>query len=913
MNESPSDRFRRIDALFDKALDLEPEEQRAFLDRACESDADLRRAVLDLLEAHRESADFLEVAAEGLHASLLEDPESLPPDDAAPDRVGPFRVVRLIGRGGMGAVYLGEREDGQFRQRVALKRIRHAWAGEDLVRRFLEERRILALLESPLIARLIDGGVTADGMPYFAMEYVEGEPIDRHCDRHHLTVEQRLELFSVVCEGVQYAHQRLVVHRDLKPSNILVDDDGNLKLLDFGIAKLLDRLDGPEERPLTSTGIYPMTPEFAAPEQVRGLPISTAADVYALGVLLYWLLAGRRPYEVGGRSPGEVERVVCHVEPPDPSATFGPGREESDRDERARARGTTADRLRRRLRGDLDLIVRKAMRKEPERRYASPAALQEDLQRFLEGRPVLARPDSAAYRLRKFVRRNRVPVAAAAVALVALGAATAFSTAQMREATRQRDAARYDARRSQATADVQSVVLSDTRGPDGRPLTAVEQIRLAQRMIMRRFRGEPGLAVELLTELSGRLYEVGDREEQRRMLTDARALAVAAELPSRLALVDCQISASLAYDDQLDSARTMLAEARRGLDRATDDATEAAIECQDTEGMLLVAEGRPDSGVAILRRAVATAEGDRVASLRLQVLNDLASSLRVIDRTREAATYQRRIVAELDSTGFSGTEILSNVATFLTSSLGELGELATLDSLIAHLVLERQEIVGAGGEGSTLAFLYGWGKLRLGQLDSADLWIGRAMRDTTQGAGGIAWYLPPAVTQLRLEQHRLDEAKQAFGALPSGTYSRRVNAAWLGAWIRREERDPFASRALEDSLRAISADGLRPALALPLLTAAEWRLEDGDAAAADSLAALARTAAAVDSLALTRSGWVGRAEVIRARARLAVGDTAGAREAAARALPALENAFGPASVRAARARAMRDSLSAPTG
>ena len=220
--------------------------------------------------------------------------------------------------------------------------------------------------------------------------------------------------------------------------------------------------------------------------------------------------------------------------------------------------------------------------------------------------------------------------------------------------------------------------------------------------------------------------------------------------------------------------------------------------------------------------------------------------------------------------------------------------------------------MGAGGEGSTLAFLHGWGKLRLGQLDSADLWIGRAMRDTTQGAGGIAWYLPPALTQLRLEQHRLDEAKEAFGALPSGTYGRRVNAAWLGAWIRREERDPLASRALEDSLRAISADGLRPALALPLLTAAEWRLEDGDAAAADSLAALARTAAAVDSLALTRSGWVGRAEMIRARARLAVGDTAGAREAAARALPALENAFGPASVRAARARAMRDSLAAPS-
>jgi hypothetical protein len=292
----------------------------------------------------------------------------------------------------------------------------------------------------------------------------------------------------------------------------------------------------------------------------------------------------------------------------------------------------------------------------------------------------------------------------------------------------------------------------------------------------------------------------------------------------------------------------------------------------------------------------------------LQILNDLASALRAVGRTREAADYQRRVLAELDSTGFAGTEILSNVAAFLVSSLNELGELTLMDSLVRHLVLERQEVNGPDGEGSELAFFYGLGKLRLGQLDSAEYWVDRARRDTTQGAGGLVWYLPPILAQLRLEQHRLEEARAAFRDLPTGTFTRRVNAAWLGAWLRREDGDPVAADALEDSLRVLSADGLRPVLALPLLTAAEWRLAAGDAHAADSLAGLARSAAAVDSLALARSAWAGRAELIRARAVLALGDTAGARAAADHAIHALENAYGPVDERAALARALRDSL-----
>ena len=395
-----------MDALFDAALDLPAGEQAAFVARECGDDEGLCAEVLELIRAYQHES-FLESPAARIAAPLLEATKG--PGASVPDRIGPFRVVREIGRGGMGRVYLGERADGQFEQRVAIKLIQHATPG--VLRRFVEERRILALLEHPGIARLVDGGLTAAGLPYFAMELVEGEPIDRYCEARDLTVDQRLALFAGVCDAVGYAHQRLVIHRDLKPSNILVTADGQVKLLDFGIAKLL----GPSDRDdMTRTGFLIMTPEFAAPEQIRGAPVSTATDVYSLGVLLYLLLTGGRPYDLRGRSPAEVERIVCVDLPTRPSSKVLP----------VVGRG---------LRGDLDLIVMTALQKEEGRRYQSPAALAEDLRRFRQGRPILARPDSARYRLDKFLRRNRTTVATAAVAVAALVGATAFSVVQMRD------------------------------------------------------------------------------------------------------------------------------------------------------------------------------------------------------------------------------------------------------------------------------------------------------------------------------------------------------------------------------------------------------------------------------------------------------------------------------------------------
>ena len=396
MSTSTNDRFRRADLLFDAVLDIPTADQPAFIDQACGDDTLLRAEVLQLLRAHHRTSSVLDSPALRLSPLLLEGDEGA----STPEHIGPFRIVRAIGEGGMGQVFLGERADGQFEQRVAIKLIRHPAPG--LVRRFLEERRILALLEHTNIARLVDGGLTTDGLPYFAMEFVDGEPIDTYCASRNLPLDERLVLFEKVCDAVSYAHQHLIIHRDLKPKNILVTPNGDVKLLDFGIAKLLDT----SRRDETWTGIRIMTPECAAPEQLLGDPISTATDVYALGVLLYTLVAGIRPYELRDKTAGEVQRIICLDNPPPPS-TRAP------------------DSMKRRIRGDLDLIVMTAMQKDADRRYHSPAALSLDVQHFRQGHAIDARPASARYRLSKFVARHRAGVSfAAAILLASIGGAT---------------------------------------------------------------------------------------------------------------------------------------------------------------------------------------------------------------------------------------------------------------------------------------------------------------------------------------------------------------------------------------------------------------------------------------------------------------------------------------------------------
>ncbi len=399
-------RLERIERLFHEALERAPHEFADFLSKACAEDATLRHEVESLLDSYREDENFLQAPVSAQSVAALAD-HAINQAEASivGERVGPYRVIRELGRGGMGAVYLAERADGQFEQQVAIKILKRGLDTEQVLRRFRRERQILADLSHPNIARLLDGGMTNDGRPYLVMEYIAGQPIDDYADTHQLSIEERLKLFGAVCAAVQYAHEHRVIHRDLKPGNILIMEEGTPKLLDFGIAKLLD---AEQSATPTPTALRVMTPEYASPEQLRGLHSAAASDVYSLGVVLYELLSGQRPYSFQSRLPREVLQTIQAADPLKPSVSAKRGAIRDRTPEAiAHARCTTPEELQRKLRGELDNIVLMALRKEPERRYVTVELFAEDVRRYLAGLVVVARKDTLGYRGVKFFKRHR--------------------------------------------------------------------------------------------------------------------------------------------------------------------------------------------------------------------------------------------------------------------------------------------------------------------------------------------------------------------------------------------------------------------------------------------------------------------------------------------------------------------------
>ncbi len=863
------DRWRELQALVDRALELPAHERASWLEEL-RARSPVLAAELTAFLAGEDAADQRGFLASPLTMSL------------AGQQIGAYTLERPLGQGGMGSVWLARRTDGRFEGRAAVKLMNLALLSPTGQERFRREGTVLARLTHPGIARLLDAGVAPSGQPYLVIEYVDGERIDAFADARGLSREQRIGLVLQVLDAVGHAHANLIVHRDIKPSNILVTADGTVKLLDFGIAKLLEGEGGEERTALTADG-RAFTPDYAAPEQVRGEIVTTAADVYASGVLLYLLLSGRHPTTAPSATPAEAVRAILETEP---------------------------DRL---GLGDLDTIIAKALRKAPGERYQTAAALADDLRRYLRQEPVSARPDSLAYRARKFVRRHRTAVAAAVAIVAVLVGATVFSLRQMQHAREQRDSAVRAARRAMAMSALQGVLAGDSRDPDGRPLPPAQRIALAEGVLVRQFRGEPWLVAEVMVDLSTRFYELGDRESERRMLARAGTIAREENLPGQLALANCTRATSFWYDDQLDSARRDLAEGKTALTRAgvsADRVTRAR--CLEAEGKLLQAKGSGDLAVALLTRAVALMENDTSGPGRLGIMIALAEVLRLNGRQREAIPYHQRVLAELEAAGYGETEAFPNVATFLAGTLADLGELAAIDSAFGGVIRKRESVHGAARVPLLLAFLYGQNKLRLGELDSADFWIARAMRDSTLDAGLMSRWGPAALAELRLDQGRLAEARASIARLPSGTRGRQATGAMLRARLLRAQGDRgAASRVLEGELAALYRDGEKPLqlFTLPLVTAGEWRLLAGDAPGADSLARLGRTAAALDSLAWSRSALVGRAELLLARALRAQGDAPAARESAQRASVTLANGYGPSNRWAQAARLLLDSLS----
>jgi eukaryotic-like serine/threonine-protein kinase len=416
------ERWQQIKELFGAVLERSPDQRGAFLQQACGPDESLRAEVESLLAEEQTVA-----TSAGSMATSTPQPALAIEDSMIGRRLGAYEIIRRIGQGGMAAVYLAGRADDQYRKQVAIKLVTLGFDNQEILRRFRNERQTLAALDHPNIVKLLDGGTTAEGVPYLVMDYVEGVTIDDYCDEHKLSISDRLRLFCSVCAAVQYAHQTGVIHRDLKPSNILVTADGAPKLLDFGIAKVLNPDLSSGTLQLTQLGMRPLTPAYASPEQVRGEVISYASDVYTLGVVLYELLTGHHPYRLKRHTPKEIERVICEMDPERPSAAVSRVNTETAPDGASstitpelvsQTREGEPEKLRRSLRGDLDNIVLRALQKEPQRRYASVKEFSSDIGRHLEHRPVKARKSTLAYRVSKFVKRYKSEVAAAPMVLL---------------------------------------------------------------------------------------------------------------------------------------------------------------------------------------------------------------------------------------------------------------------------------------------------------------------------------------------------------------------------------------------------------------------------------------------------------------------------------------------------------------
>ncbi len=689
-----SARWQHVKRVLEEALGRPPGlERERFLDAACAEDDALRAEVVSLIEADAEADSFLYTGAIALpevEARLFQSDE----------RLGPYRVTGEIGRGGMGTVYRAVRDDAQYTREVALKIIRPGLYTEAVTARFLTERQILATLEHPNIARLYDGGVTEDGRPYFVMEYVQGQPLDTYCDEKRLSIRERLRLFAEVARTVAYAHAKLVVHRDLKPSNILVVENGpegrpSVKLLDFGVAKLLREEDAAAAAPVTQTGLQLMTPEYAAPEQVRGEAISTATDVYALGVLLYELLTGRRPYRFGARTPSQIERVICEVAPTRPSTvvtakTSAPAADEDadapTAEALSRARRTEAGRLRRTLRGDLDTIVLKALRKEPERRYASAEGFAEDVERYLAGLPVAARKDTVRYRAAKFVKRHRWGVALAVLVALLLVGYAATVTRYAQEVARERDRAQTEAAKAEQTAAFLAGLFqrTDPTAPEGRAeMTVRAVLDEGAARIRTDLADQPLVQAEMMETIGGVYTNLGLYPEAEPLLREALAQRRRVLGPGDpgAASVLTRLGYMLFRQGRFEESDAAYREALALLDEAgTEARPEDRISALNDFALLQSERGQPSEAEALYREALSLTRASGDSSVTT-LIHNLAIALQDQNKFDAALPLHREALARFQEEHGGAHPDVANAMARLAFTLQRKGDEAAAESL----------------------------------------------------------------------------------------------------------------------------------------------------------------------------------------------------------------------------------------
>jgi serine/threonine-protein kinase len=810
-----------VEALFEQAMDLSGSEQQAFLADACGDDPELAAYIRSLLSRSVDDdtaiADIIDGAVRGFEAET-----GRRSADRSGERIGRYRLVRRIGAGGMAVVYLADRADDQYEQRVAIKLVSHRVVDPAIDERTRFERQILATLDHPNIARLLDGGTTEDGLPYIVMEHIDGVPVDVYCDRRRLSLDERIDLFERICSAVHYAHQNLIVHRDIKPSNILVTDDGIPKLLDFGIAKQIDAHGMPTDG-LTRDGFAMMTPENATPEQLLGNPVTTATDVYALGVLLYRLLTGYAPLPIRGRPPAEFARIICNTPAEPPSRLVARQLSSAEADDRNKlvsrsdARQTTPERLIRRLRGDIDNILLVALRKEPERRYRSVNQFAEDLRLHRQSQPVIARPDTWSYRTGKFIRRHYAGVASSALLVGVIVAFSALTWVQNQQIRRERDTAR------EVSQFLEEIFMEpDPARSRGLDITAKEILANGADKLRRQLADRPQIQAAMM-ETIGRVYfNLGEYDSSVDMHSESLRLreSVLGEDHVLVAQSQNELAETLIRQGEYGRAAELLTSAMRINESTFDGDSKALAQNLHNLAELQLAEGRLDAAESAARRSIAIhstasagspleyAEATALLARILQVKGDLGQTEKLL---REAIAILRDNVAD-DHPLMA--YYLQNLGVLLRSRGNLVEAEATLNESIdiKRRVLGREHDSLAG----TLVIL-GALQHQVGDFEQAEASLRSALDIHRSARGAEHPFVAYDMTSLGMLLHdsgRLDEAEAVLrGALDIYEASLDRHHQYIGSTLTE--------------LGAVLNTRGYPELALPLLKrAAEIRARD---------------------------------------------------------------------------------------
>jgi tetratricopeptide (TPR) repeat protein len=861
-----------VEPYLDQALDLSVPDRRQFLERLAVDQPDIAAALHELL------IERDELEAKG----FLERPVEVPVETALiGEQIGPYTIEALIGRGGMGEVWRAFRSDGRFEGKCAIKFLDSYAASPSALDRFRREGRLLARLSHPHIARLIDAGVTSSGRPYLVLEYVDGERIDRYCDSRSLGIDARVHLLLGVLSALAHAHSNLIVHRDIKPSNVLVTADGVVKLLDFGIAKLLNpEADSAGLSMPTRLEDSALTPEFAAPEQLLGEPASTATDVFQLGVLMYVLFTGRLPLDIGSASRAQRVRAVLDREPPWMSAV-------------------AAAAERRALRGDLDAIASKALRKLPQERYATAASLADDLKRYLGHEPVGARANLLGYRLTRFVRRYRAAVVATSVAILALISATAFALLQMREAQFQRDQSRAQAARAELQAEFVTLMMSTV---GDKPTTAEQLLDAGVQLLDKHYAADPRFRATALLNLSARYADLGLTEKQYALIKGADAIAASLHDPLLRARSQCGLAQAEIDLGHMDQAVAAVSAGRAALGQTTRPGPLYVEDCTEAEADLAAARGDPAAATRIAEQALAVLEqAKETRDLRYQgLLGRIADYYKQAGDTHKGFEYVQRALTASEQTGLSDTDAYLTDLHNVASSYMNFGEVKEACSR------EREVVTRLQSTGRTvitaMAVLYGSCFLREGHAEEALSWYDKGLsaaladNDLSLQMHARANRAKALIALKRFAEADAELARvEALGSqnIPSGTTplarARLIRAELLLAQGRPDD----ARRALERILPTLRDPNGGAAILFPRALLDAARIARAQNRFAD--AARAADEALQENIRRARdpaiSADVGEAALQLAKAKGALNDEAGMLDAAHQAVISLTAAF----------------------